>query len=123
MLAIRQTIFLSYVLAIAYLSLLPGDAVQVNIWDKFLHTAAYAAMSLLAAWSLPGKRSYFIALVLLCIYGILLEYGQSFIPDRFPSWQDIIANTLGLAIGAVIPLLSQTKYLSLLSGLFPINSR
>lgn len=35
-------------------------------------------------------------------FGIFLEFGQAFIPDREPSVWDALANTTGVILGIVI---------------------
>lgn len=121
MIKLRQIIFLSYIITIGYISVLPAEAVQVNVWDKLSHFLAYGFMTLLAAWSLPNKNQFLLAVPLIIAYGLLLEWGQSFTPDRFPSWQDGIANSLGVFLALAAVFFSQ--YIKPLAKLFPLYNQ
>lgn len=120
MIKLRQIIFLSYIITIGYMSVLPAESVQVNVWDKLSHFLAYGLMTLLAAWSLPGKAHFLIAIPLIIIYGLALEWGQSFTPDRFPSWQDGLANSLGVFFAVAAVFVS--RYIPPLAKIFPLHS-
>ncbi len=100
MLAVMGTIF--------FLSHQPGDFVKlpdIFSFDKLLHGVAYgvlAATVLFAASTELRKKSLsFIAVLTMTIclfYGISDEFHQSFIPGRYPSIWDIIADLLGAAV-------------------------
>ena len=105
---------------IFYLSHQPYDFAflpPVEGFDKLLHVIAY---SILAGTFLYGlqpfthnfNRSVFNALVvvLFCIfYGISDEYHQSFIPGRFPSFWDVLADGLGAVLVVGLWLRRQVK--------------
>ncbi len=80
-------------------SLLPREVLpETGISDKLGHFAAYGALALLASLAYAEgtiRRRLMIALVL---YGALLEGLQSFIPGRFFSIGDMIANGGGVAV-------------------------
>ena len=91
---------------IFYLSHQPGDFARLPPLpglDKLLHVIAYSILAgtfLYGLQPFPHKsnRSVFTALVvvLFCIiYGISDEYHQSFIPGRFDSFWDVLADGLG----------------------------
>ena len=80
--------------------------VQSNFWfpglDKLVHGVLYAILGVSLAWSklrtgskIPGYQLLLIGLV----YGYLDEWHQSFVPGRFPSWADGLADVVGLIIG------------------------
>ncbi len=51
------------------------------------------------------SRKFLLWVVTFCIlYGLLLETGQILVPGRSFSWQDITANGLGSATGALFSL-------------------
>lgn len=121
MIKVRQLIFLSYIMTIGYISVLPAESVQINVWDKLSHLLGYGLMTLLAAWSLPDKKSFLISLPLMVFYGLTLEWGQSFTPDRFASWQDGIANTIGIILCAAAVFLS--KNIQMIAQCFPLHTQ
>lgn len=90
---------------IFYLSHQPGDAIQlprlVGI-DKLLHAAAYGVLALSFIYGLhpfthPSNRIVSAAVVILfcLLFGISDEFHQSFIPGRFVSLWDVIADSFG----------------------------
>jgi VanZ family protein len=84
-------------LAVAALSLMPVANTGVN--DKLSHLLTYFVI---AGWFslLAGRRTVlawlFIAVV---AYGGLLELLQALTPHRQAEWADLLANSLGAAIG------------------------
>lgn len=85
---------------IAYLSLrAPGDGPPMS-HDKLAHMLAYLVFAVLAlrVKALQGH----VALVCLGIvfYSAALEFGQSLVPGRHMSGLDLLANTLGVVLGA-----------------------
>jgi VanZ family protein len=51
---------------------------------------------------LQGGRHYPALCMGIIAYGGLLEWAQSFTPDRSMSGYDMLANALGVALGAVV---------------------
>lgn len=94
---------------IFYLSHQPGDFVQLPHFpgiDKLAHVIAYGC---LAGTFLYGLQPFFntnynkftaaIIVVLLCVlFGISDEFHQSFIPGRFVSFWDVVADGLGAVL-------------------------
>lgn len=103
----------AYSLLIAYLSLTPADDVPLaSVWDKAKHLAAYGLFAVLAYWhwhnksAAPGstpKPMWRLALYLLLIAGFSLsmEILQQMHKRHF-DWADMLANCLGLLLGAVL---------------------
>lgn len=96
---------------IGYLSLAKLDenplGLPVVISDKLLHMGAYAVLSF--AWFLTGhkngwKRHYFsVVIVLLVLYGVLLEYLQMKLTiHRVGDLLDIAANAMGVLLAAAV---------------------
>lgn len=79
----------------------------INI-DKVAHMAVYGILAYSMIWALhpSGRRQsahkLVMATICFCIlYGISDEFHQSFIPGRYPSLYDVIADGLGAFIGSL----------------------
>ncbi len=93
--------FIIYAAAIAYVSLRPMDGVSVGSWDKLAHLLMYGVFAVLA-YRVTRQSPGFLYLCLgIVAYGALMEFGQSFTPGRMMSAADMLANTLGVALGAL----------------------
>jgi VanZ family protein len=76
-------------------------------WDKFQHLAAYLVLTVtIGLWFAPktwrekGLLAFLVTVVIGSLYGVTDEVHQHFVPGRFPSVWDWIADTLGALIGA-----------------------
>jgi VanZ family protein len=69
-----------------------------------LHIIAFSLMTGLWWWAFyerwPLKRALIAAVILAIIMGAFTESMQSFAPDRYPSWNDFIANFTGALLTA-----------------------
>ena len=84
---------------IAYFSLQPGGTVvRTGMWDKIEHLLGYLLLGALLHYAL--KRPVF-AILTASLFGLLIEWGQSMIPDRVADLNDGIANALGAVIGVI----------------------
>lgn len=72
-----------------------------SIWDKFKHSFAFFTLYILFSLSYE-KQTIFSKSLLLIIYGILIECIQYFIPNRYFSFLDVVADIVGIFIGIVI---------------------
>ena len=91
--------------AVFVLSHQPGDTFEELSFcfaDKLAHIGLYLVMAATVMYALPDRvkrRRPLIAsvvVILVCLlYGCLDEFHQSFIPDRYPSVGDIIADIVG----------------------------
>ncbi|MDG1840973.1 MAG: VanZ family protein [Crocinitomicaceae bacterium] len=100
---IRKTLliisWIGVFLGITFLSLLPPkSAVPVGEYDKISHLFAYMCLAL-NSFLLINSKNHFVGVVVLICYGILIELLQAYIPGRFPSFWDGIANSIGVVIG------------------------
>lgn len=69
---------------------------------KGLHVAAYAFLTVLAAW-LPLPRAFFWGVVvILLLHGVATEFGQTLVEGRQGSIRDVLLDWLGVAIGLQI---------------------
>ena len=90
---------------IIYMSL-TSDPIEIDLdypfQDKFFHALAYFSLMgwFAQMFHVQGQRLAFaIAFILM---GAILEYMQSFDPARYYETEDMIANTLGVAIAVFL---------------------
>jgi VanZ family protein len=85
------------VVAIAVLSLAPGDARPgTGLPGKIEHVIAYVGAGLLLGC---GHRRALLTGSLLIVYAALLEGAQAFSPARHPALLDFAASSLGALLG------------------------
>jgi VanZ family protein len=84
----------------AYLSMIPQEFLPsgINIWDKFSHFIAFAALAMSAALGWPKRDFFRSVLIPLLIFGVLIEIIQYFIPGREFSLLDMLADAVGIII-------------------------
>lgn len=72
-------------------------------WDKLIHFVEYFILGFLVQRALGRESLPFLALAIALSagYGALDEFHQSFIPGRFASAGDIVADAVGAMAGAV----------------------
>jgi VanZ family protein len=100
--SISVVLFVFYTVFIAFVSLQPASGISIGNWDKVFHLASYAVFAVLAYGVVQNPRHYIYLCVAIVAYGALMEFGQSFMPGRFMSGYDFLANTLGVMLGAVM---------------------
>lgn len=92
-----------------YLSDQPGldIAPLFSHQDKAMHVVAYALLGIFIMGVLPKSTTGYrpaqlwVVTALTGVYGLLDEYHQSFIPGRFSSLGDVIADLTGGFLGAL----------------------
>lgn len=90
--------------AIAVLLLTPLPFALISRSDLLGHLALFAVMAA-SVVTFARTRKQIVALALLSIaYGIALEFGQAYVPNRTFDAADAIANALGGAAGCLIAL-------------------
>lgn len=93
------------VIGILYLSLTPTETLTVGN-DKISHFIAYSCLMWnIGLIQLPSKKKLRIGIIAALSLGCLVEVIQHFVPGRFMSFGDVIANSIGVAIGCLIALL------------------
>jgi VanZ family protein len=87
-------------------SSIPGDQMPGHLWDKLVHLLVYAVMGVLflvplaeGRLSLLTMRRAVMAVVLTTLYGVFDEVHQAFTPGRSPDMRDLLADSLGAALG------------------------
>ena len=91
-------------LVLLVLSLAPLSIVLPTTgWDKGNHALGFAVLGLLGQWAWPGRTA--VVLTALLAYGGLIELLQSFTPDRSAEAVDLLADWVGLLVGAGLAFL------------------
>lgn len=70
--------------------------------DKIGHFLAYACLACNGLLRWNKRRSQGIWISFAILYGLLMEFGQSYVPGRDPSLLDVVANSCGVLMGCVI---------------------
>lgn len=95
---------------IFYLSHQPGDSFDLPhliFFDKLLHAVAYGVLAATVLFAAPVwlKRkslvlTAIVAVIFCFLYGMSDEFHQSFIPGRFVSGWDVVADVFGALVVA-----------------------
>ncbi len=95
-------------LIITYMALTPiPDLLQQTVNDKFGHALAFMLLAFLVHSSWPNMPFNWRHGIPLVAYGIFLECAQYFVPGRFFSLLDIVADTAGIGLYLILlPLLA-----------------
>lgn len=91
-----------------FLGSLPGGAgASFPGSDKLGHLAIYAVLgaALARGWRrAPSSPPHLVLILLGVAYGLLDEVHQAYVPGRDPSGWDVLADTVGVALGYVLLL-------------------
>ncbi len=98
-----KTVLMLLILAVSYLALTPKPPEMMDTgWDKLNHALAFAVLAFSANLSYPAAPNRWIYVLLaLFVYGGLIEILQTFVPGRAGEWGDLVADTVGIACGAI----------------------
>jgi VanZ family protein len=111
---LRYNLFgIIWFLLILLLGLTPGESMPItNVWDflsfdKIAHFFVFAVLCflLILGFSKQYTFLYFrykaipLAIGISIVYGLAIEIGQTFIPERGLELSDILANSLGVFAG------------------------
>jgi len=98
--------FFLYLLLILIGSSIPGKSVPIVFaltWDKLLHVIEYFLLGVLGYRAYENRHKHIT--ILIATFGILFgcidEMWQSFIPGRYPSYYDVIADGIGVILGVI----------------------
>jgi VanZ family protein len=69
---------------------------------KSLHIAAYAGLAILTAWLPVRRKTRWGLLAFLSFHTMATEYLQHFVPTRYPSWEDVFIDHVGLLLGLLL---------------------
>lgn len=104
---LRWLAALAYALAIFVTSSIPGRHMPpspVLAMDTIVHFCVFLGLGALVAWA---WMRYWPAVVACALYGALDELHQHFTPGRLPEVGDLVADTLGASVGALLIVLLQ----------------
>jgi VanZ family protein len=92
--------------AIFVLSSIPAEELArtgIRIWDKAAHAGVWLALVYPLRRALGRRRGgTLLAIVLGVAYGVLDEVHQSFTPGRDTSGWDVLADSVGAIVGALL---------------------
>ena len=92
-----------YALLVLWASLKTGGGPKpIEHFDKVMHFVFYGAFTIIAAACTQHKKTFINLCIAIACYGALMEFFQSFVPSRFMSLADIVANTSGIIIAALV---------------------
>ncbi|MFN5910527.1 MAG: VanZ family protein [Bacteroidota bacterium] len=90
---------LFFFIAVTFLSLKPRSVgLELEVNDKLGHALAYFVLTMNSLLVFDFVYRYRI-IVGLFLYGVLIELLQGFIPGRYSSWMDLLANGTGIILG------------------------
>ena len=98
-----RAVFWGLLAVVVTLSLMPAEqlpAQAFSLWDKAQHAIAFAALGASGLLAYPRHPWRVLLGLLLC--GGAIELAQAASGWRFGDWQDLFADTVGLAAGAVL---------------------
>jgi VanZ family protein len=95
------------------MGLTPGQSMPfTNVWDflsfdKIVHFFVFAVLTFLFILGFSKQYTYLffrynavlLAVLISTLYGIIIEIGQTFIPERGLEFSDILANSVGVFAG------------------------
>ena len=95
---------------VCYLSLAPGmeTPLEFDYADKLCHFGAYLWLSALPFFGFGRGKQALAGALLMIPLGIVLECIQAFVPGRFFSGADMLANSLGVLLGILATLKVKT---------------
>jgi VanZ family protein len=94
-----------YSLLVLWASLRTGGGPQpIEHFDKIMHFTFYGVFTVIASGCTQSKKTFIQLSIFIAGYGALMEVFQSFVPSRFMSLADIVANTSGVIIVTIVIL-------------------
>ncbi len=90
---------------VLWMALTPQPRGPALPWDKANHVGAFAALSFVAYFASRDRPRATLGLCMgLVLLGALIEWGQMYVPGRYAEALDLLADTVGIAIGLSIAL-------------------
>ena len=96
---ISAAFFFIFLIAIEYLALTPAQIKLIeSSWDKANHFIAFAALYVALHFGF-SRLNLSTKVAILLAYGIQIEIMQSFVPNRYFSLLDVVADGIGMVFG------------------------
>ena len=101
-----RKLLIIYSVLILFVSSIPGNSIPRFVllsWDKLFHIIEYSILGFLSVRSFNSKsikNMINISIICLC-FAVFDEIWQSFVPGRFSSALDVIADGIGIIIGII----------------------
>jgi len=99
---------LIYMAGIFVASSVPYPPIPTGLPDTSLHEASYFGLTVLIVralakgrWSGITKATLVAAWAIAVAYGVTDEWHQSFVPNRFAEFRDLVADAIGAAAAAI----------------------
>ena len=92
-------------LIVCWFAFAPSANVPTAFWDKTNHALAFAALSFSARFAFP--RHFWPSMFALAAFGLAIEAVQFFLPSRNSEWFDLLADVIGIALGAAMAAVVQ----------------
>lgn len=88
---------------VCYLAITPTPPQQASFgWDKANHAIAFLALTVSGTFGFRGtRRNLFWVVLGLFGLGCAIEVVQYFVPGRSCDWEDLLSDTVGIALGLV----------------------
>ncbi len=105
----NQVILIIYTGFVTYCSLSQASSIttpDIEHVDKLCHFILYGIFTFLAFRISKTKPAFYIICIGIIAISGLMEFGQSFVPNRSMSLYDLIANSIGVILVSIIT----TKY-------------
>ena len=100
-----RTSLIIIIIGICYLSLTPTETITIGN-DKISHFIAYSILMMnIGILTFENKRQFLFGIIAAILFGIAIEIIQHFVPGRYMSFFDILANTAGVLIGVTFTYL------------------
>ncbi len=110
--------FLFYVGFVVLMSVMPSFGAGIkHSPDMMAHFAVYALMGCLGLFMVSTLCHKLTVLAGIIFLGMSIELVQHFIPGRTPSYEDIVANSLGVLFGIALFVVIKHKLVMYLKNL------
>ena len=111
--SLKPLMFFSFAVILTGITLLsllpPKSTINIGNQDKISHYLAYFFLTINALLIIKNRKQV-ITILLIILYGFIIECLQSFVPGRFPSYNDVVANSMGALSGLIIILIVSKRF-------------
>ena len=101
-----RVLLLLLIAAISFLALSPHPPTGLSTgWDKSNHALAFGSLGFCGFWCVATRRERWALLPLaLLVFGGVIELLQLQVPGRSGEWPDLLADSVGIALGMLIAI-------------------